>query len=185
MTIFTEYTVLCKDHIDAGDTQFKSVITYNHYLMAWYSYIQLLDIDYTKGYTCRASTLISSMIKDADITKDVEKMKVLQQEIPVIFELVRSLCYYPHTLLSPLLQVLLDKSIAPFTDCNQFQNARDDKDTIFDGNDLSFFPCLPRIRSRGIYDADKKCRQQICTKRTSKHPSLLPGIFTVFCEHGM
>ena len=40
----------------------------------------------------RASTLISSMIKDADITKDVEKMKVLQQEIPVIFELIRSLC---------------------------------------------------------------------------------------------
>ena len=24
----------------------------------------------------------------------------------------------------------------------------------------------------------------MCTKHSSKHPSLLPGVFTVFCQHG-
>lgn len=47
-----------------------------------------------------------------------------------------------------------------------------------------FFPCLPKIRTRGVYEADRKSKQLICTKRTSKHPSLLPGVFTIYCEHG-
>lgn len=78
--------------------------------------------------------LITSMIKDnVDITKDAEKMKLLQ-EVPVLFELIRSLCYYPHSLLSPVLETMLEKSYAPFTaveyDCDDFLSV-DQDDLVF------------------------------------------------------
>jgi hypothetical protein len=52
---------------------------------------------------------------------------------------------------------------------------------------LGFFPSLPMIRRRGMFVADKqgsKQREDFCTKFSKGHPSLLPGVFTVFCPHG-
>lgn len=131
--------------------------------------------------------LVSSM-KEGDITKDAILMQKLQQEIPVIFGLIRSLAYYPQKILTPLLEELWIKANAPFN-----LEYCMDKPEILDASvengechisDLSYFPGLPKIRSRGIYVADKKSNDTICTKRSSRHPALLPGIFTLFCEHG-
>ena len=127
--------------------------------------------------------LISSM-KEKDITKDAILMQKLQEEIPIVFTLIRSVAYYPQKILIPLLEEMWTKAKAPF-------NIEDDKsDDAAVGSDeyhiddLSYFPSLPRVRSRGVYVADKKSNDSICTKRSSKHPALLPGIFTLFCEHG-
>ena len=134
----------------------------------------------------RSAQLITKMIQeDEDITKDATIMKDLQEEIPVLFELIRSLHTYPRKLLSPLLQSLLDKSLAPFTtQPYPYTKLPSSATTVCDEQSLSFFPTLPSVRCRPVYSADKKCKQQICTKRRSKHPSLLPGVFTIFCEHG-
>lgn len=45
--------------------------------------------------------------------------------------------------------------------------------------------CLHAVCKRGRYEAD--CRKPVgsCKKTGARHPSLLPGIFTVFCPHGM
>jgi hypothetical protein len=128
--------------------------------------------------------LVSSM-KEKDITKDAILMQELQQEIPIIFALIRSVAYYPQKLLIPLLEEMWTKAKAPF-------NVEDDKseDASIGSqcgeciDDLSYFPGLPKIRSRAVYVADKKSNDTICTKRSSRHPALLPGIFTLFCEHG-
>ena len=129
--------------------------------------------------------LISSM-KEKDITKDAILMQKLQEEIPIVFSLIRSVAYYPQKILIPLLEEMWIKAKAPF-------NLEDDKpDDAAIGShcgeyhidDLSYFPGLPKIRSRSVYVADKKSNDSICTKRSSKHPALLPGIFTLFCEHG-
>ena len=53
----------------------------------------------------RVSSLILVMLT-SDITQDVVNLKVLQEEIPVIFDLVRSLGYYPKEILAPLLNEL-------------------------------------------------------------------------------
>lgn len=128
--------------------------------------------------------LVSSM-KEKDITKDAILMQELQQEMPIIFALIRSVAYYPQKLLIPLLEEMWTKAKAPF-------NLEDDtSDDASIGShcgefidDLSYFPGLPKIRSRAVYVADKKSNDTICTKRSSRHPALLPGIFTLFCEHG-
>ncbi|MGH0164535.1 UNVERIFIED_CONTAM: hypothetical protein FKN15_047530 [Acipenser sinensis] len=58
-----------------------------------------------------------------------------------------------------------------------------------DSSDLSFFPLLPLIRDRGNYKADgeRKLEEstQFCRKPTVRHPALIPGIFTLFCVHGV
>lgn len=40
--------------IDAGTTDFKSTVSYSHFLAAWYAYVELLDIDYAEGFQCSA-----------------------------------------------------------------------------------------------------------------------------------
>lgn len=52
----------------------------------------------------------------------------------------------------------------------------------------SFFPSLPIQRCRGTYEMDLKgCRKSShdCNKKSRGHPSLLPGVFCLFCEHGI
>ncbi len=51
-TIYTEYCVLSKAHEDAGSDSYKSVVQYKHFRSAWYAFLDLLDIDYTKGFQC-------------------------------------------------------------------------------------------------------------------------------------
>ena len=83
---------------------------------------------------------------------------------------------------STLIEELWKKSNAPFTtqDSGEVYTANSSIDS-----DLYYFPALPKVRSRCSYVADKKSNDNICTKRTSKHRALLPGIFTLFCQHGM
>ncbi|XP_060601822.1 uncharacterized protein LOC132755047 [Ruditapes philippinarum] len=54
-------------------------------------------------------------------------------------------------------------------------------------DELSFFPCLPKYRSRGRFqkDASQVKNKVHCTKKYAGHPSLLPGVFTIFCPHGI
>ena len=48
-----------------------------------------------------------------------------------------------------------------------------------------FFPNLPILRGRGVYQAYSTKNAAVCSKATSRHPTLLPGLFTLFCQHGV
>ena len=51
-----------------------------------------------------------------------------------------------------------------------------------------FFPNLPQYRGRGKYAADRQKTSHpndSCRKASYGHPSLFPGIFTLFCPHGI
>ncbi|XP_021379373.1 uncharacterized protein LOC110466906 [Mizuhopecten yessoensis] len=50
----------------------------------------------------------------------------------------------------------------------------------------AYFPALQRVRPRGNIKADKAREDyEKCSKDSTRHPYLLPSIFTVFCEHGI
>ncbi|CAG2219533.1 unnamed protein product [Mytilus edulis] len=52
---------------------------------------------------------------------------------------------------------------------------------------LSYFPSLQKVRRRGQFISDKKrprMKDDVCSKLSKGHPSLLPGVFTLFCPHG-
>ena len=48
-----------------------------------------------------------------------------------------------------------------------------------------FFLSLPRVCSHGRYEADKNAKTKIYAKHRIGHQTLLPGLFTLYCEHGM
>lgn len=120
-------------------------------------------------------------MKSENITVNPVAMQMLQQEIPVLFELLRLLKYVPTKVLSPLIAALIEKSAAPFSsDSNHSVTSV----CAAKMEPLSFFPQLPSIRSRGTYTADRtNTTKKICAKHHG-HPTLLPGIFTSFCQHG-
>ena len=49
--MYTEYTVLVKIHKDGGG-DLITYFTYNNFRMAWYAYLQLLDIDIPRAFIC-------------------------------------------------------------------------------------------------------------------------------------
>ena len=117
-----------------------------------------------------------------DIRKCLMAMQRLQQEVPVLFDLLSSISSLPSCLLSPVIESLIKLSKAPFENPSDYkvESQPDSADDV-----LSYFPDLPRVRPRNTYCADKKTKQEaVCTKNSSGHPSLLPGIFSMFCQHG-
>lgn len=65
-TIYTQYCVLTQNHKDAGSSNFSSLFTYNHYRLAWYSFLELMDIDYSTGFTCsECGTAPTTVVMDA------------------------------------------------------------------------------------------------------------------------
>lgn len=129
----------------------------------------------------RSSQLISTM-QSKDISNDPDAMKCLQEEAPLLFELIRSLGYYPMEVLSPFLSELWEKANSPFL--NEHSSTGKDTNVII-SSDLAYFPKLPKVRNRGRYRTDKSTCGPVCKKRKPTHPSLLPGVFTLFCQHGM
>ena len=106
-----------------------------------------------------------------------------RKTMPVLFELLSPPGNFPRQIMTPILDKLKEKALAPFRE----DIPVDTGTTVVRGEDtLSFFASLPRIRNRRCYeaDADKKSKVQLCTKGYNAHPSLTPGIFTIFCPHG-
>lgn len=65
-TIYTEYTILKIMHADAGSLGLPRLLKYNHFRMAWYSYLGLLNIDYLEGFRCsHCGSAPELMIMDA------------------------------------------------------------------------------------------------------------------------
>ncbi|CAC5387652.1 unnamed protein product [Mytilus coruscus] len=109
----------------------------------------------------------------------------LHEKIPIIFEI------FEHNIISDNLKKLLVElwqiSISAFVDATE-DNCKEE--TVLKDDQLSFFPALKKYRNRGTFQIDgnrkqkKKTKADNCQKRYPGHPSLLPGIFTMFCPHG-
>lgn len=119
-------------------------------------------------------------------------MNQLQNVSPILFDLFLSVEKYPHQLMSPILDKLMEKATIPFkgdhSEADDTESYKEQQLGAGDGcveRSLSYFPSLPQVRARRRYEADKNTKERICTKRGTGHPSLLPGIFTIFCEHGI
>ncbi len=118
-----------------------------------------------------------------DITRDVSSMSILQTELPVLFDLLECVAHFPVQSMSPIIERLIEKSVAPF-DANSSKSDVETDDIVENVLcELSYFPCLPKVRVRGSYNVDSR-RAVGCTKQSGRHPTLLPGIFTVYCPHG-
>lgn len=118
-----------------------------------------------------------------DITINSTSMQLLQQEIPVLFDVLSNTSHLPRKSLIPLIHAIIERASAPFTSNTPNSETAPDEKTILE--ELAFFPNLPKVRGRGMFEVDRHTYKEMkCTKQSSGHPSLLPGIFTLFCPHG-
>ena len=126
------------------------------------------------------ATLYQKLMDNEPIKQFPEYMLLLQQCCPILFDIVRIIDggQLPDALCT-LITDLLVKAKSPFS-----------VDSVTDGepesspiHDLEYFPNLPIVRSRGDYCFDE-VSSNICTKKSNRHPSLLPGIFLLLCQHG-
>lgn len=59
------------------------------------------------------------------------------------------------------------------------------------GSKLFFFLNLPKVHGMPLYAADLRSShvppegQDACRKYSSHHPTLTPGVFTIYCPHGV
>lgn len=133
-------------------------------------------------FHCLNIQLMKELIQMSQIEdplSDQTLMFGLQQFCPIVFDLLTNLKGCPPYLF-PLFEKIIEIAELPFEGSvhQLIQCSNEDH--------LAFFPSLMKLYERGIYKMDKmKTSQGECRKKGSSHPSLLPGIFTVFCEHGI
>ncbi len=119
-----------------------------------------------------------------DIRKNPEKLHALQTLSPIVFRLIVELPsgIIPKELIS-LFDLLQLKSKVICVESHQLQPVpADDKTEKF-----SFMPNWPVLTERGRYKQDgvKSGKHEDCNKAYRGHPSLMPGIFILYCEHGI
>ena len=112
---------------------------------------------------------------------DFSTLQYLQHQCPVLFNLLRT-ANPPQAILAVVLPELITRAKAPFQEL-PFSSPVNSLPPDID--EMEYFPSLPKLRARNIYLADRrKGAQESCTKYSTRHPSLLPGVFTLFCQHG-
>ncbi|XP_022288437.2 uncharacterized protein LOC111100644 isoform X2 [Crassostrea virginica] len=133
--------------------------------------------------TQEVGQLIESISRGENLRQDPVKLDLLHKKMPIIFEVIESGAEVRDlgNLLSELWEIAVDPFVCAREDTSLEENV--------DVEDLSFFPTLHKYRNRGIFEMDlknmKKKQGTECCKRFAGHPSLLPGIFTIFCPHGI
>ncbi|XP_062580159.1 uncharacterized protein LOC134242143 [Saccostrea cucullata] len=138
--------------------------------------------------SCNSAVCATFHRQDLGLLQELMKEKLgpdkkfqLQMNIPTLFELLSPLDDIPRYLIPVLKEIIsiVERTFSqPICDIELMENHDHT-------HNLSFFPNLPKVRERGVYAMDKAKGDILCTKKFSHHSSLLPGIFTVFCPHGI
>lgn len=145
-------------------------------------YAEFLKVLSTNSPVCGAFHYkhldLMSKCMNGNILEDSQLLKELQTHIPVMFRLMSHIQGIPNNI-KLIVAEIINKVKSPFMNLKVAETPvpiTEDK--------LAFFPSLEKVRTRGFYSADHDKGPQICTKKGTRHPVLLPGIFTVFCAHG-
>lgn len=115
------------------------------------------------------------------------KMKTLQNMCPILFRFVTILDQSIPEPCKYLLEDMISKAKSPFISSTLPAPPQPPSSTLEkEAHPLSYFPGLPLRRKRATFvvDAKRAAEGAACTKLSRGHPSLLPGIFTIFCQHG-
>ena len=130
-------------------------------------------------------SLYDKLVNNVPVKQSSGDLLLFQQSCPLLFDII-SLIEGDHlpSALCALVSDLLEKAKAPF---NVPVDSLTDSRLGDSGHvqDLEYFPCLPIVRGHGDFCLDTNSPSSICTKRSTSHPTLLPGIFLVHCQHGM
>ncbi|XP_062381987.1 uncharacterized protein LOC134069870 isoform X2 [Sardina pilchardus] len=118
-----------------------------------------------------------------EIPHHTDLMRTLAHHCPLLWDLVAACGHFPEEvkpLLKRMAQVAwLAYDVPPLGECA----------SVPQQDELSFFPHLPTRRPRGAFLMDRQRREDSqeagCHKSAGHHAALIPGLFTMFCSHGV
>lgn len=133
--------------------------------------------------TKEVQNVLTEIFKEVEVRQNPNLIDQIHRYIPIIFDIieVESISNSLKLLLKEMWNIAID----PFIDSLEDTETQEEITT----EEMSLFPSLPKIRNRGLFEQDKMNMKnskdtQDCSKTYRGHPSLLPGIFTIFCPHG-
>eukprot|EP00795_Rhopilema_esculentum_P011024 gene11024-19868_t len=116
------------------------------------------------------------------IGSNIAAMAFIQQVAPVIFNALTTIQSLPLPDAWRKLFLLLQKKSS--NSYNKEPHTLPVATEAQKNNGLAYFPNWPVQCSRGYYHQDKKKKYEGQCKKEAKKMTLLPGLFTVYCEHG-
>ena len=116
---------------------------------------------------------------------DAATLHFLQENCPILLNLLQKVKVLPQKQMFSVFNELLKRSNAPFVGSSTQLENKASNSHLGTCDVDSYFPALQICRHRRRYTADTIKASKICTKRGTSHPTLLPGIFTLFCTHGI
>ena len=123
-------------------------------------------------------------IFNPSIKEDILFKKELSEKAQVIFRLLSA--FQIETSMSYAFNQLFGKLI--FLSRRPFENdgeASNSENLVCDSEYLmGFFPKLPKLRTREVYESDKLNNESVCTKKYSSYKKLTAGIFTIYYVRG-
>jgi len=142
-------------------------------------------------YTCFTGNL------DITDSKQFTQRQKLMENVPLLGKAIASntdggkVDGHLRILIAAILDNIVNVTArCPVPSDNQFTQIPDEP------NPLEYFPCFPMKRGFGNFEADKKqksvrCDNQTvtesrlrnCRKKSRRHHTLTPGLFTLFCQH--
>ena len=130
------------------------------------------------------TSLVNDICDGLEVRKLIDKWKFLQENVPFLYDLFYALGPNIVSLpveFRPVIKELVRRAEFPFQNtpvhpCVCAGSAASDLHACF--------PNLPVLWKRHVYKLDNQ-QDKVCTKVYRGHPSLLPGIFTIFCSHGV
>ncbi|KAH3799822.1 uncharacterized protein LOC127838876 isoform X1 [Dreissena polymorpha] len=128
-------------------------------------------------------TLCKSFAKEEKLFSSDLELNMIQNKVPVIFDILKKIKNkFPFKLFLDCMAYMSSKVFQPFMQAPCPMELPDEQQ-----NELEVYPCLSQFRKRGVYTADgrKRTKDDMCRKLAKGHPRLLPGIFTLYCLHGI
>ena len=139
-------------------------------------------LSYT-GSSCSGNHLLADLCSE-NLKENISQWQRIHLDLPLFFKILVKLgvSTFPKEW-KDLFKYLQEKSDQPYLTGRRFDGpvVRNQEDPY------SFFPNLPKYRERGLFSMDSEAitsDQKPCRKTLRGHPTLLPGIFTVYCPHG-
>ena len=109
---------------------------------------------------------------------------LLEQQVPILTRLFKHLHWELPEYLQHVVIELVCKAKVPYKrECHDLPLC----DESCSCSGYGYFPTLKKNCHRGDYVMDNRTTKidLVCSKRKTTHPSLLPGIFTISCIHGL
>ena len=130
--------------------------------------------------------IMDDICSGQSIKNNPEIMRKLELSSPIVYKFVQGLP--TGNIDRPCVELFLKMKDVVLSSSKEPHDLSQNVPT--ESNSLSYFPCWPQCNNRGLYIADRNQIAAVkdatqCTKIHRGHPKLMPGLFTVYCEHGL